>query len=216
MGKRAAKVISVGALADFKAALAKFGEQAKVALIEANSDMQRTVNRLQGEVMSHWQHEVKLWTRKVAEAKSELHRAQLQSNDERPSAILERKALDAAQHRLKTAQEKIERTRHWLRALEREMMLCKGQLQQLDRAIDADLPRVAAQVDRMMESLDQYMRVQREGPAVGVDAEQSVREGSSAIGGALQDEPAEMQADAPHEEDGEGDERDEKETSKGR
>jgi hypothetical protein len=192
-----ARLLSVGVLADFKAALVKFGEQAKVGVIEAGADMQRTMNRLQTEVMSYWQHEEKLWTRKVAEAKSELYKAQLQSQDQRPSLVLERKALAAAQRRLENAQQKIQKVRYWSRMLEKEMMLCRGQLQQMERALDADLPRVSAQVDRMMQSIEAYLRV-KPTPTAAADAADTGDEAPiTAPRAASREKPAPVRADDP-------------------
>ncbi len=188
MADQGAKLISVGAIADFKVALVKFGEQAKVGLIEANSEMQRTMNRLNGELLAHWRHEEKRWARKTAEAKSELYRAQLASRDERPSVILERKAFEAAKHRLEEAQRKIQRIRYWSQMIEKEAMLCRGQLQQLDRILDAELPRVGAQLDRMMQAIEKYLKTRAPMSPVEREVEGEPGEAVSRSGGELPSE----------------------------
>lgn len=192
----AAKVSSIDAIRQFKAALADFVDKARLALMEAKGDVQRTMSRLQTEQLSHWQREVRTWTNKVAQAKVDLARAQMQSGDRRP--IIEKKALDAAVKRLEEAEHKIQRIRHWSRAMEREAMLFRGQLQQLDRTLDADLPRAMAQIDRLLDSLDAYMRIKPTAAAPALDAANSL--GTSAS--RSPDETAQpMRADEPEDND---------------
>src|SRR5690606_14653078 len=111
----------------------------------------------QSEQLSHWQREVRIWTNKVSQAKVDLSRAQMQSGERRP--ILEKKALDAAVRRLEEAEHKIQRIRFWTRELERESLLFRGQLHQIDRTVEVDLPRAMARIDRHLDNLDAYLRV---------------------------------------------------------
>jgi hypothetical protein len=157
--QQSAKLTNIEALREAKAALIDFADKVRAALTEANADVMRTTARLKGECLSHWQREVKKWTNKLAQAKAELFRAQIQSGEDRPSAIVEKKAVDAAQRKIDEAQHKIERIRHWSRALERDILLFKGQCQQIDRAAEADIPRAVAMLERMTESIDSYLRV---------------------------------------------------------
>ena len=155
-----ANIRSLDAVKDFKAALAKFGDQVKQSLISAHADMRKGIQRLQTDHYAYWQHEEKKWSRKLAEAKSELYRAENESRDTRTSPVLERKAVDRAQQRIDECRRKMERVKHWVRTLEKEAALCQSQLQQLDEMVEADLPRTAAKVDRMMQSIESYLNLQ--------------------------------------------------------
>jgi predicted nucleic acid-binding Zn-ribbon protein len=155
-----ARVISIDALRDFKAALADFAEEAGLALSEAQSDVQRTIFWLQNDRAAFWQREIKKRNERLAQAKAELHKAQLASNDMRTSAILERKAVAAAQARLDEAEQKLRNVKKWNTHLEREFLLFKAQCQQVSTAVQGDMPVAIARMNRMIESLQQYIAIQ--------------------------------------------------------
>ncbi|HWB21247.1 MAG TPA: hypothetical protein VG711_13190, partial [Phycisphaerales bacterium] len=117
-----AKVISLSVLTDVKAALIEFSDQARRALSETMTDAQRVKVWLEHEQTVHWQQEIRKRTAKVAEAKSQLYRAQMQSREERPSCVLERKAVVRAEAALQEASEKLQKTKRWASLLDREIM----------------------------------------------------------------------------------------------
>lgn len=152
-----ARVTSLDALREFKAALGEFAEQAGLALSEATSDVQRTIWWLQNTQVAHWQREIKKRGEKVAQAKADLNRVQIQSNDARPSAVIERKALAAAQRRFDEAEEKLRRVRKWHMVLERELMLFRAGCAQIAGAVAGDLPMAIGRMDKMISSLEAYV-----------------------------------------------------------
>lgn len=161
-----AHVTSLDVLRDFKAALAEFAEQANQALSEAQSDVQRTIWWIQNDRHAHWQREIKKRTDKVAQAKAELFKKQLESNDARTSAVVERKNLQKAQNALEEAEEKLRRVKKWHQVLERELMLFKAGCAQVSGAVQGDLPMALGRMDRMIDSLEAYVRLAA--PAGGV------------------------------------------------
>ena len=82
-----ASVLSIDALKDFRAALIEFGEEAKLSLGEAQSDVQRTIWWIQHDQPANWQRELKKRSNKLNELKTDLSRAQLQGG----STVIERK-----------------------------------------------------------------------------------------------------------------------------
>ena len=154
-----ARVTSLDALRNFKAAIAEFAEQAGQALSEAQSDVQRTVWWIQHDQPAHWQREIKKRTEKLNLAKTELFRKQLESNDTRTSAVVERKAVAKAQAALDEADEKLRRVKKWAIALEREFMLFKAGCSQVSTAIAGDLPAAMGRMDKMIDSLEAYVRL---------------------------------------------------------
>lgn len=157
---RSMRVTNLDALRDVKSGIAEFIDAARQALTEADSDVQRTVNWLESEARSYWQSQIKRRSDQVAEAKNVLARAQHAPRDERPSAIMERKALEKAQRRLAHAQEKLERSRRWAAELHREHLMFRGQLQNLSGAVESELPRAIAMMNHLIESVEAYLREQ--------------------------------------------------------
>lgn len=155
--RQAARVSSINALKDFKRALGSFATVVNNALGEAQADLQRTAWWVQHDQMSHWQAQKRKRTAQLALAKSELFRAQVASDDQRVSATLERKAVDKAQHMLDEAERKLENVKRWGRMLEREVILYKGHSQQLARAVEGDVPRALARLDKMVAALEKYV-----------------------------------------------------------
>jgi len=152
-----ARVTSLDALRQFKAALADFAEQAGLALSESQSDVQRTIGWLTNDRMAHWQRELKKRNEKLALAKSELFRKQLESNDTRTSAVVERKNVAKAERLVEEAEEKIKNCKKWRTALERELMLFRAACAQVAAAVQADVPITIGRMDKMIASLEAYI-----------------------------------------------------------
>jgi hypothetical protein len=155
-----AKVSSLDGIRDFRAALIEFKELAVLALGEAEADLQRTLTWLKSDREHHWAGIIKKCQNEVQQAKSDLFRKQLQGREgERPSCIDEKKALEAAERRLLDAQHRLEATKRWQRLLDRELTMYKGQVQQFARALEGDLPKAVTTLDKMLDSLDKYVRL---------------------------------------------------------
>lgn len=154
-----ARVTSIDSMRRFKAALADFGEQAGLALSEAQSDVQRTIAWLSNDRLAHWQRELKKRTERLNLAKSELFRKQLESNDTRTSAVVERKNVAKAQRLVEEAEEKIKHVKKWKLALERELMLFRAQCAQVAGVVSADVPATIARMDKMIAALERYISI---------------------------------------------------------
>ncbi len=158
--RQAARVNSINALKDFKRALGSFATAINTALGEAQSDLQRTTWWVQQNQLTHWQAQKRKRTAQLAQAKSELFRAQVASPDQRVPATIERKAVDQAQRRLAEAETKLASSKRWSRVLEREVILYKGHCQQLARAVDGEVPGALIRLDKMVTALEKYVRIQ--------------------------------------------------------
>lgn len=160
-----ARVTSIDALRQFKAALGEFAEQAGLALSEAQSDVQRTIAWLSNDRLAHWQRELKKRQEKLALAKSELFRKQVESNDTRTSAVIERKNVDKAARLVEEAEEKLKHVKKWRLLLERELMLFRAQCAQVAGAVAGDIPITIGRMDKMIRSLEAYVSLAA--PATG-------------------------------------------------
>lgn len=162
-----ANVGNFDALRLARAALIEFMEDTVLALTEAHADVTKTRAWIQYDRVGHWQHAVKKLHAKVQQAKSELVRAQLQSRDERPSCVLERKALVRAQEQLAEAETRLAACRRSMALLDREGLLFKAALASFSTALEVDLPRSIAHIDGLLETLAKYVSITAPKESVG-------------------------------------------------
>jgi len=154
-----ARVTSLDALREFKAALQSFAEDATVALSEATSEAQRGLWYISSDCKAHWQRELKKRTEKLTQAKAELFKKQLETNDTRTSAIVERKNVQRWEAAVHQAEEKLRAIKRWATALERDFMLFKAGVQGMSNIVAADLPNAAARIERMTQKLEEYIHL---------------------------------------------------------
>jgi hypothetical protein len=155
-----AKVSSLDAIRDFKVALLSFAEDATVALSEATSDAQRSVWYITTDCKAHWQRELKKRNEKLNQAKAELFKKQMESNDTRTSAVVERKAVARWEAAVNQAEEKLRAIKRWATELERQFMMFKAGVQGISNIVAGDLPTAAARMQRMIVALEQYIQLQ--------------------------------------------------------
>src|SRR5438552_3019692 len=94
-----AKVQSVDALKAFRGALWKFHKIALSALGEAESDMRRTLNWLEGEQKSFWEHQLRTRSEQVIKCKEAIRMKKLFKSPTggRQSVVDEEKELAKAE-----------------------------------------------------------------------------------------------------------------------
>ncbi|MCA9286391.1 MAG: hypothetical protein KDA22_14290 [Phycisphaerales bacterium] len=151
-----ANLMSMQALRDAKAAMIEFIEEGKLAVMEAEADVQKTVFWLESDRLTHWQVQVRKCHAKVQQAKSDLYRAQMASRDERPSCVLERKMLARAQEAFDHAERKVKDTKRWIQTLQREAILFKAALASFGSLLELDLPNAVAHLERLMDHVEAY------------------------------------------------------------
>ena len=137
-----------------------FAEETTVALSEATSDAQRSVWYITSDCKAHWQRELKKRNEKLNQAKAELFKKQMESNDTRTSAVVERKNLAKCEAAVNQAEEKLRAIKRWTTELERQFMLFKAGVQGISNIVAGDLPNATARMQRMILALEQYIRLQ--------------------------------------------------------
>ena len=158
MGK-SAKVTSIDALLQFKAALVDFSEAVQMSLSEASSDVNRVQSWLRNDRIIYWKQQIRYRNNRLADARSELMRAEIASSDTRASAVVERKLVEKWKRQVAEAEQKILNIKQWSQKLEREMRICKGRCQSLGRIMDGDLPKALAKLDRLSTALEKYVKI---------------------------------------------------------
>lgn len=159
MSQERADVRSIEVIDRFRATLAEFVDSGRNALVEAESDLDRTIMWLDRDRQPHWTRQIRKREELVTRAKSELYRkqTQLSAKDGRPSVVEEQVNLRRAQARLEDAKRRLEATRTWIRRLERERTMYRSAVSAFAGVVEADLPHAVALLRRMSENLEGYL-----------------------------------------------------------
>jgi hypothetical protein len=178
-----ARIESVDALKAFRVALFKFVEAANTALTDADAEAMDTYRWLEGEQRTYWANNVRKATDLVSRCEEALRQKRIfkDASGRTPSAVDEEKALAKARRMKETAEEKLEHVRRYTPRMQREIMLYKGQVQRLATFVAADLPTAAAKLDKMIQTLEQYLALQSTEATSQVSVSQPVAEGPNEI-----------------------------------
>ena len=152
------RVLDLKAIEKFRGSMAEFGDTVKVALIEADSEIERAIVWLERDRIQHWRRQIQKRQELVTRAKSALYRKQMQGSekDGRPSVVDEKVELARSLKHLKSAEERLEHTKRWLNRLEREYALYKGQIQSLSGMAERNVPMAVALLGKILEHLEAY------------------------------------------------------------
>lgn len=181
----AARITSIDALKEFRAALIKFKAEATAALIETESEIQRTLLWLRHDQSAYWQREVRKRQELLARARSDLYRKQVAQDPEIRASVDQKKAVERAKRDLAHAEEKVQTVRRWIAILDKELVLYRGECQGLSSMLEGDIPGVIKRLDGMIDSLQAYLMVSSTG---GTAAERTAEEEKSGDG--AQERPA--------------------------
>lgn len=179
-----AGVHSIAALEELKNVLANFETEAKESLAVTDMAVRRNLEMFQQDLLKYWQSEQRKREEAVTNARGDLERCRMQSfGDRTPDCTDQKVALKKAQIRLEEAEQKIKAVKKWSRILEEEVGEYRGPAQELGNMVAGELPKAAADLNRMLNALDAY---------IGVTAP-SGSAGSMASGG----DPSGVQSTAP-------------------
>jgi len=190
---RFARVDSIETLTEFRVSLCKLAEAVKVGLSEAEAEIQRTASWLQRDQQTYWKAQARKRAELLTRAKIALYRKQQQKTPlgGTYSCVDEKKALATAKRRYEESQQKLENTRRWIRKLEREVALYKGEISGVDRAVDLDLPNALAQLDNMVAALESYASL------AAPQNKRAMADASVSNAAAAEDQTVSMGRDAP-------------------
>ncbi|MBB5351541.1 hypothetical protein HNR46_001778 [Haloferula luteola] len=149
-----AKVASIEALEEFRAALARYGQRTGTALDDVSFDVKRLREWLTHDRRMAWEGEVRRRTRRWEQAKAELMTAQLSGlrDDLAAPKMVEKKAARA----LEEAEAKLEMTRQWARRFDGVVAPALSPLDHLRDRLAIDVPKALASLDAMIRTLDEY------------------------------------------------------------
>jgi hypothetical protein len=155
-----ANVQSIEAIREIRDALVIFMEDARNALNDTDFELRRTTDWLTHEQRLHWAAEVRRRSQDLTDARTVLHRKELgKTGGSRPDTSVEEKDLRIAKMRLAEAEEKVETVRKWIPEIQRASHEYRSQALPLGDMISGDLANALAKLSRMVESLEDYLRV---------------------------------------------------------
>lgn len=169
---RAAKVTSIDAVGQFKVALEAFEADARDALTQLLLELRRAREWIEVDRTRYWPREVRKASDRVAEARSNLDRCQMTATPgDEPPCDDEKRALEKAKRRLRTAEEKVRAVQHWRIKVRHDAEEFEAQIAKLNDLLDTEMPRAVAALQRMIKALDTYAarRAAREGDAEAQD-----------------------------------------------
>ena len=153
-----ANIRSLDAIREFRAALIVFLQQVGDALLSLNEQVFVAVDWVENERPRFWDREVLRGYDDVAETRIalETNRMRKEGFGHRPSLAEEKKALETAKRRLAYCQQKVEIVKQTGISLRHEADEFLGRLSTLQRAVEADLPKMIGMLERMLLSLEAY------------------------------------------------------------
>ncbi len=155
-----ARVDSIAALREFRAALVMFNEAASLALDEMESEMQRVLLWLRDDQYKFWRKQLQLRTDEHTQARLALKRRQIFDralSGSVSSCVDERKALKKAEQRLQEATLRFKRVGQYIQQIEKAQADYKGLVKGLTGDLEVNLPNARARLDRMAAALEKYV-----------------------------------------------------------
>jgi len=161
-----ARVHSTDAVKKFRASLIGFAEEARIALGEAEAEIQRANTWLRYDREPYWKREHAKRYEQLLQAKAAVQHKKLykSATGGQQSAVEEEKALAKATARYEESETKLNNIRTWLRRLEEERFLYKSQTQRLARRLETEIPKTTALIDLALDSIEDYMNVASASP----------------------------------------------------
>jgi hypothetical protein len=154
-----ANVHNVDAIAIFQAGIAHFQEKAKDSLLNIDMDLRRTQEWL-SEMYSAWQTEVRQAEDALQEAMIALKRKKMMKiGDRTPDTSEEEKEVRKCKARLEHGEDKLEKTKHWMRAFPEAMLDYEGPGRQLKTQVENAIPTMTALLEQKIAALQQYQQL---------------------------------------------------------
>jgi hypothetical protein len=155
-----AEVHSIEALKDFRVSLALYLDDTLAALGAVEAEVRRTVLWLQQDRPYYWQEQIKRRREEVAAAKAEVFRRKLQKKpDYSPSMSEPMEILRRAEAGLADAEKRLSLVRKWQPLLNQAILEYHGNIQRIKNLAGADLPRALIVLGRIVDALEDYLRV---------------------------------------------------------
>ena len=159
---RPARITSIGALQTLAGAVQRFRGEAAGALDDLDIEIRRVLEWIHHDRKDYWARELRQSWEAVAQARVQLQCAQISRRvaGHEPSCIDEKRVLEKAQRRQKTAERKVEAVQHWAGAIDRAVDEFRRNRTRFATWLDTDVPQAVAALNRMSQSLESYISLE--------------------------------------------------------
>jgi len=158
-----ANITSTDAIAAFRAALIIFLGKARPLLEETSGEILRMRQWIENDQRRHWEHQFRMRSRKLEEARAELFTATLSKLQEASS--LHYMAVQRAERAVRECEGKLSVIKKWSRDLEERTGPLVKQTDQFQTYLATDMTRAIAYLDDVIRALEAYTSVKQETPA---------------------------------------------------
>lgn len=152
-----ARVGSIGALEDFRAALIRYTERARRALDDVAGEVRRTRGWLETEQRQKWEAEFRRRSRLLEQAEQELYSARLSSL--RDDKTARQMAVNKARRAVAEAEEKLAVLKRWRLAYDAKVEALARQLENLHDTLSRRMPQAAVSLSGSIRHLQDYAGV---------------------------------------------------------
>jgi hypothetical protein len=158
----AAKVQTIDAVETLAIALRRFQEETATILEELQMQVNHAVDWVEHDLKSYWKDAERRAYQDISEARAQLEQARTARRiaEFEPACREEKKALERAQQRLRVAQVKLDKLRHWSYAVNRAVIEFHSGISPLGLFLESDLPRGLTALRHMMVALETYVALQ--------------------------------------------------------
>lgn len=159
MAKASANINSPDVIRRFRNHFVEFSEECRRALVGIKGDIRKTKEWLRHEQASYWRQQLRRREERAEKAKRDYDSARYGPKlTRKDSCVDEKKAYEKARRSKEEAEEKRRAVKKWTTTLDHEadklLQPCTGLALQLDTLT----PKALARLDRMLDSLDEYLR----------------------------------------------------------
>jgi hypothetical protein len=149
-----ANITSADAIAAFRAALIVFLSKVRPLLEETSGEITRTRQWVDEDQRRLWDHQFRLRTRKLEEARAELFTATL--SKVQTASSLHTMAVQRADRSVRECEAKLTLLKKWSRDLGDKTDPLVKQISQFETYLTADMPKALAYLDRVLEAIEAY------------------------------------------------------------
>jgi hypothetical protein len=205
MGK-SARVLSVGALTDFRNSMINFVEEARGALSGVDMELRRMRDWLERDQLGYWQMQVKRRQEEVMNARTELARRKIAAQGSDSISDTEQKEkLREAMRRLRVAEEKVAVVKRLVPVLHHAIAEYKSCSSPLADHLNGGMERSIHRLGSMVKSLEDYLalnapsapRIEEAGGGAGATSGATAGGGSARVGGVSESTSSDGQSAPP-------------------
>lgn len=155
-----ARVNSVDALKEFRDIVVLFCENVRAGLCANEMESRHVLDWLLSQQPAYWTRQLRERQEELAQAQADLHRIKLlRAQGNRVDDIEQKQAFERAKQRIEEAEEKLAKVRHWGRTVQQAIDEYQARAGQLASLVEGNPPRNVLFLDRVIESLESYLRV---------------------------------------------------------